>query len=147
MHDASVCQPGVYERAGRRHQARERTRLPVNINCTLFNTARADQSRRFFDSVMIWVSTAYGVAGYAYERLRSAALPQPRQDQATIPRHFQTRPRRQKVVIQPVEPISGLSRRQSTLSLHALGQSTRTIFGWQKPCYLLAEGYAKTFRD
>ena len=26
------------------------------------------------------------------------------------------------------------------------GMPTRNIFGWQKPCYLLGEGYAKTFR-
>ena len=25
------------------------------------------------------------------------------------------------------------------------GMPTRNIFGWQKPCYLLGEGYAKTF--
>jgi len=23
----------------------------------------------------------------------------------------------------------------------------RNIFGWQKPCYLLGEGYTKTFKD
>ena len=23
----------------------------------------------------------------------------------------------------------------------------RTVFGWQKPCYLLGEGYAKTFKE
>jgi hypothetical protein len=27
------------------------------------------------------------------------------------------------------------------------GMPTRNIFGWQKPCYLLGEGYAKTFRE
>ena len=27
------------------------------------------------------------------------------------------------------------------------GNPTRTVFGWQKPCYLLGEGYAKTFRE
>ena len=27
------------------------------------------------------------------------------------------------------------------------GNPTRTIFGWQKPCYLLGEGYAKTFNE
>ena len=31
--------------------------------------------------------------------------------------------------------------------MHALGQSARTVFGWQKPCYLLGEGYAKTFKE
>ena len=27
------------------------------------------------------------------------------------------------------------------------GMPLRTYFGWQRPCYLLGEGYAKTFKD
>jgi hypothetical protein len=27
------------------------------------------------------------------------------------------------------------------------GMPTRNVFGWQKPCYLLGEGYAKSFRE
>ena len=27
------------------------------------------------------------------------------------------------------------------------GNPTRTVFGWQKPCYLLGEGYTKTFKE
>jgi hypothetical protein len=27
------------------------------------------------------------------------------------------------------------------------GNPTRTFFGWQRPCYLLGEGYAKTFKE
>jgi hypothetical protein len=27
------------------------------------------------------------------------------------------------------------------------GNPTRTYFGWQRPCYLLGEGYAKTFKE
>jgi hypothetical protein len=27
------------------------------------------------------------------------------------------------------------------------GMPTRNIFGWQKPCYLLGEGYTRTFKD
>ncbi len=27
------------------------------------------------------------------------------------------------------------------------GMPTRNVFGWQKPCYLLGEGYAKTFTE
>ncbi len=27
------------------------------------------------------------------------------------------------------------------------GNPTRTVFGWQRPCYLLGEGYAKTFKE
>ncbi|MEA2825324.1 MAG: hypothetical protein QOF03_1806, partial [Alphaproteobacteria bacterium] len=27
------------------------------------------------------------------------------------------------------------------------GNPTRTVFGWQRPCYLLGEGYAQTFKE
>jgi hypothetical protein len=27
------------------------------------------------------------------------------------------------------------------------GMPTRNVFGWQKPCYLLGEGYARTFKE
>jgi hypothetical protein len=27
------------------------------------------------------------------------------------------------------------------------GKPTRNVFGWQRPCYLLGEGYAKTFGE
>src|SRR5581483_5479472 len=27
------------------------------------------------------------------------------------------------------------------------GMPTRNIFGWQKPCYLIGEGYAKSFKE
>ena len=27
------------------------------------------------------------------------------------------------------------------------GNPTRNVFGWQKPCYLLAEGYARSFKE
>jgi hypothetical protein len=27
------------------------------------------------------------------------------------------------------------------------GNPTRTYFGWQRPCYLLGEGYAKSFKE
>jgi hypothetical protein len=27
------------------------------------------------------------------------------------------------------------------------GMPTRNVFGWQKPCYLLGEGYTKTFKE
>ena len=27
------------------------------------------------------------------------------------------------------------------------GMPTRNVFGWQKPCYLMSDGYAKTFKE
>ena len=51
MHDRSVCQDGVYDRAVAAHQARQAAGFRVNINCTLFNDAEPERVAKFFDDV------------------------------------------------------------------------------------------------
>ena len=53
---------------------------------------------------------------------RSGALPHSHPDQAALPRHFPARPRRARVVIQPIEPVPRFPRRQPGIPLHAVGQ-------------------------
>ena len=52
-----------------------------------------------------------------------------------------------KGVVGNSRPFRGFPRRQPDLPLHALGQPDAQHFGWQRPCYLLGEGYAKTFAE
>ena len=54
-------------------------------------------------------------------RARPAALPQPAQDQAAVPRHLPPRPR-QALAAQPLLALPRLPRRQPGVPLHALGQ-------------------------
>src|SRR3954468_13419707 len=51
MHDASVCEPGIYERAVAAIRAAKARGFRVNINCTLFNDAGPARVARFFDDV------------------------------------------------------------------------------------------------
>jgi hopanoid biosynthesis associated radical SAM protein HpnH len=51
MHDKSVCQEGVYDRAVSAIKADKTRGFRVNIYCTLFNTADAEQTAKFFDAV------------------------------------------------------------------------------------------------
>jgi hopanoid biosynthesis associated radical SAM protein HpnH len=149
MHDASVCQPGVYERAVAAIRAAKARRFRVNINCTLFNGARPDQVAQFFDSLKAMGVDGITVSpGYAYER-------------APDQQHFLARARTRQLF----RDIFALGRggknwafSQSSLFLDFLsgnqtyrctpwGNPTRTVFGWQRPCYLLGEGYVATFRE
>jgi hopanoid biosynthesis associated radical SAM protein HpnH len=149
MHDASVCQPGVYDRAvaAIRH-AKERG-FRVNINCTLFNNAQGERVAKFFDEAMALGIDGITVSpGYAYER-------------APDQQHFLNRDRTKQLFRDIFRAGGGgdqWSFSQSSLFLDFLagnqsyhctpwGNPTRTIFGWQKPCYLLGEGYAKTFDE
>jgi hopanoid biosynthesis associated radical SAM protein HpnH len=149
MHDASVCQPGVYDRAVAAIKHAKELGFRVNINCTLFNTAQADRAADFFDSVTeLGVDGITVSPGYAYER-------------APDQQHFLNRDKTKQLfrgIFSRGDGGRKWSFSQSSLFLDFLagnqtyhctpwGNPTRTIFGWQKPCYLLGEGYAKTFQE
>lgn len=149
MHDKSVCQGGVYDRAiAAIRKARERG-FRVSINCTLFDNADADSVAEFFDSLEgIGVDGIMVSPGYAYER-------------APDQEHFLNR-RKTKELFRDIFRKGKGGRKwpinQSALFLDFLagnqdyrcspwGNPTRNVFGWQRPCYLLGEGYASTFRE
>jgi hopanoid biosynthesis associated radical SAM protein HpnH len=148
MHDKSVCRTGVYDKAVAALQAAKAKGFRVNINCTLFSDAEPDRVAKFFDRVMELGADGITVSpGYAYER-------------APDQQHFLNRTRT-KQLFRDIFTARGMSKWslfQSGLFLDFLagnqtyhctpwGNPTRTVFGWQRPCYLLGEGYAKTFAE
>jgi hopanoid biosynthesis associated radical SAM protein HpnH len=148
-HDQSVCQAGVYERAVAAIKAAKERGFRVNINCTLFNTADPENVAAFFDSVKAMGVDGITVSpGYAYER-------------APDQEHFLNRTRTKQLFRDILRRCRGgrdWSFSQSSLFLDFLagnqtyhctpwGNPTYTVFGWQRPCYLLGEGYARTFRE
>ncbi len=147
-HDRSVCQTGVYDRAVEALRLAKARGFRVNINATLFDTAEPERVARFFDEVTeLGIDGITVSPGYAYERAP---------DQA----HFLSR-RRTKELFRDIFRREGEHRwsfNQSSLFLDFLagnqtyhctpwGNPTRNYFGWQRPCYLLGEGYAKTFKE
>jgi hopanoid biosynthesis associated radical SAM protein HpnH len=147
-HDRSVCQTGIYDRAVAAIKLAKARGFRVNINSTLFDAADPERIARFFDEVMeIGIDGITVSPGYAYER-------------APDQEHFLNR-RRTKELFREIfkrDPRRRWSFNQSSLFLDFLagnqsyhctpwGNPTRNYFGWQRPCYLLGEGYAKTFRE
>src|ERR1700690_719118 len=146
-HDRSVSQEGVFERALSAIKAAKARGFIVNVNATIFDGHSADDVAAFLD-----LTENHGVGlsispGYAYERA-------PDQD------HFLSR-RKTKELFRRIFELGrgkGWNLLHSTMYLDFLagnqsyhctpwGMPTRNIFGWQKPCYLLGEGYVKTFQE
>jgi hopanoid biosynthesis associated radical SAM protein HpnH len=149
MHDRSVCRPGVYRRAAAAIAHAKALGFRVNVNCTLFNDAEPERVARFFDTLQTMGVDGITVSpGYAYER-------------APEQQHFLARSRTRQLFRDILARGDGGRRwafSQSSLFLDFLagnqtyrctpwGNPTRTVFGWQRPCYLLGEGYARTFRE
>jgi len=146
-HDFSVCREGGYDIAldGMREAVRRGFR--VTTNTTLFDGADPNSVRAFFDEMMeLGVEGMMLSPGYSY-------------DKAPDQQHFLGRARTRRLF------RAMLSNRkkhwvfnQSPLFLEFLmgkrdypctawGMPTFNLFGWQKPCYLLQDGYADTFQE
>jgi hopanoid biosynthesis associated radical SAM protein HpnH len=146
-HDKAVCQDGVFDRAVKAIKAARAAGFRVNVNCTLFDNAEPEATAKFFDFVTdeLDVEGVTVSPGYAYER-------------APDQTHFLSR-RKTKDLFRDIFRL-GKGRKwrfsQSTMFLDFLagnqeyecmpwGNPTRNIFGWQRPCYLLGEGYVSSF--
>jgi hopanoid biosynthesis associated radical SAM protein HpnH len=149
MHDHAVSQEGVYERAVEAIKLAKSKGFRVTTNSTFFSDADPERVARFLDT-----ATALGVdgmtvsPGYAYER-------------APDQEHFLNRTRTKELfrsVLRRGRRGKAWSFEQSGLFLNFLagneayhctpwGNPLRTVFGWQRPCYLLGEGYVPTFKQ
>ena len=146
-HDFSVCREGGYDLAlDGIKEALERG-FRVTTNTTLFDGADPKSVRAFFDEMMeIGVEGMMLSPGYSY-------------DKAPDQKHFLGRARTRRLFR---AILANRSKRwkfnQSPLFLEFLmgkrtyqctpwGMPTYNIFGWQKPCYLLQDGYTETFAE
>ena len=149
-HDNSVCQAGVYDRAVAAIAESKRRGFRTIINATLFNNADPEKVAAFFDDVMAMGVDGISVSpGYAYERAP---------DQQHFLNRMATRELFRGIFRRQDRTKKKWSFNQSSMFLDFLagnqtfhctpwGNPTRTYFGWQRPCYLLGEGYANSFKE
>ena len=146
-HDRAVCRDGIFDIAIRAIKAALAAGFRVTTNTTLFDDADPQRYRAFFDELMdLGVEGMMISPGYGYEK-------------APDQEHFLKREQTQGLFR---ELLSNMKRRwkfnQSPLFLEFLqghwdlectpwGSPTYNVFGWQKPCYLLDEGYCETFAE
>ena len=146
-HDFSVCREGGYDIALDGIRDAVSAGFRVTTNTTLFDGADPKSVRAFFDEMMsLGVESMMLSPGYSY-------------DKAPDQKHFLGRARTRRLF------RSMLSNRkkswrfnQSPLFLEYLmgkrnydctpwGMPTYNLFGWQKPCYLLQDGYAESYKE
>ncbi len=149
MHDKSVCQTGVYDKAVEAIKLAKAKGFRVQINCTLFEGADPERVAAFFDEM-----TALGLdgitvsPGYSYERAPDQEHFLSRAKTKTLFREIFKRGRNGRAwsFTQSDLFLDFLAGNQ-TFECTPWSMPACTVFGWQKPCYLLGEGYVKTFKE
>jgi hopanoid biosynthesis associated radical SAM protein HpnH len=146
-HDFAVCREGTYDKAVEAIQLALQRGFRVTTNTTLFDGADAQSVRHFFDDMMeLGVEGMMLSPGYTY-------------DKAPDQEHFLSRKKTRELFRQILSNRSEKWRfNLSPLFMEFLmgkrdykctpwGMPTYNIFGWQKPCYLLQDGYTDTFEE
>jgi hopanoid biosynthesis associated radical SAM protein HpnH len=146
-HDAAVCRTGVFDIAVKAIEQAVARGFRVTTNTTLYEGADPQRLRTFFDQMMgLGVEGMMISPGYSYAKA-------PDQD------HFLRRQQTQRLFQELLDrPKKRWQFNQSPLFLEFLkgnielectpwGNPTYNLFGWQKPCYLLDEGYTTTFQE
>ena len=146
-HDFSVCREGGYDLALEGIKEALKRGFRVTTNTTLFDGADPNSVRGFFDEMMeLGVEGMMLSPGYSY-------------DKAPDQQHFLGRARTRRLFRAILSNRNPKWRfNMSPLFLEFLmgkrhysctpwGMPTYNIFGWQKPCYLLQDGYADTFEE
>ena len=146
-HDHAVCRDGVYEVAVKAIRTALAKGFRVTTNTTLFDDAEPARVRRFFDEIMeLGIEGMMISPGYSYDKAP---------DQKSFLKRDRTRSLFSQLLMHRKRHWQF---NQSPLFLEFLmgkrdyectpwGNPTYNIFGWQRPCYLLQEGYVSTFRE
>jgi hopanoid biosynthesis associated radical SAM protein HpnH len=146
-HDFSVCREGGYDIAVEGIREAVKRGFRVTTNTTLFDGTDPNSVRAFFDEVMsMGVEGMVLSPGYTY-------------DKAPDQTHFLGRARSRRLFRAILSNRkSNWKFNMSPLFLEFLmgkrnyrctpwGSPAYNIFGWQKPCYLLQDGYVDTFKE
>ena len=147
-HDKVVCQDGVYDRAVEAIKAARARGFRVNVNCTLFDGEAPEHVAHFLDTAMaMGVSGVTISPGYAYERAPDQQHFLRRNQTKQLFREIFRRGKGKKWQFNQSALFLDFLAGNQTYHCTPWGNPTRNIFGWQKPCYLLGEGYARSFRE
>jgi hopanoid biosynthesis associated radical SAM protein HpnH len=146
-HDDAVCREGVYETAVRAIRTAIQNGFRVTTNSTIFNTVDPARMRQFFDTLMdLGVEGMMLSPGYPYEKAPGQELFLHRRETVTLfQRILGNGKRRWRFNQSPL--FSEFLQGRWELECTPWGSPTYNLFGWQRPCYLLQEGYCETFQE
>ncbi|MHB1158096.1 MAG: adenosyl-hopene transferase HpnH [Phycisphaerales bacterium] len=147
-HDFAVCREGTHETATEAISLAVKQGFRVTTNTTLFGGADPHAVRKFLDDMMdLGVEGCMVSPGYAYPKApdQQSFMRERRNTTDFFEMTFSNRKKRWKFNQSPLYLEFLMGKREFECT--PWGNPTYNIFGWQKPCYLLQDGYVDTFAE
>ncbi|MFC5996519.1 adenosyl-hopene transferase HpnH [Pseudonocardia hispaniensis] len=148
-HDASVSKKGVFAQAVDNIKEAQRRGFRVTTNSTFFNT---DTPQTVID-VLTFLNDELRVDGmmlspaYAYEKAPDQEHFLGVEETRELFRKAFADGRRRRWRLNHSPLFLDFLEGKVDFSCTAWGIPSYSLYGWQKPCYLMSDGYAKTYQE
>jgi len=148
-HDHAVDQAGVFEKAVSAIKATQAAGHRVSVNATIFEGYPASELADFLDFATSLGTTISISPGFAYEDAPDQEHFLKRQNTKRFFREVWEigRQRGSRWDLSHSSVFIDFLLGNQEMRCTPWGMPTRNVFGWQKPCYLLGEGYAQSYRE
>jgi hopanoid biosynthesis associated radical SAM protein HpnH len=146
-HDTAVCRDGTYDTAVEAIKEAVKRGFRVCTNTTLFNHAKPEEVREFFDVAMdLGVEGMMLSPGYVYEKAPDQGGFLHKDSSKALFKQILDKPKKSwKFNLSPL--FLKFLQGDYDFECTPWGSPAYNVFGWQKPCYLLQDGYVKTFKE
>jgi hopanoid biosynthesis associated radical SAM protein HpnH len=148
-HDESVCKEGVFDEAVAAIKLAKSRGFKVNTNTTFFNT---DTPQTIID-VLDYLNDDLGVdeleisPAYAYEKAPDQEHFLGVDETRELFRKAFADGRRKKWRLNHSPLFLDFLEGKRDFECTPWGIPSYSLLGWQRPCYLMADGYAKTYKE
>ena len=148
-HDESVCRPGVFDRAMDAIAEAKRRGFRVTTNTTFFDGDDAASIRRVLDHLNdeVGVDAMQISPGYAYEKAPDQEHFLGVERTREIFREAFAGGRRKHWRLNHSPVFLDFLEGRTDLACTPWGIPSYSVLGWQRPCYLLGDGYAASYRE
>ncbi len=148
-HDAAVCKEGVFDECVLAIREAKAKGFRVNTNTTFFNTDTPETVREVLDFLndQLGVDHMMISPGYAYEKApdQEGFLPVEQSRKLFREAFAGGRRKRWRLSHSPLFLDFLEGRREFDCTAWAI--PSLSIFGWQRPCYLMSDGYAESYDE
>jgi hopanoid biosynthesis associated radical SAM protein HpnH len=148
-HDESVCREGVFDKAVAAIRAAKARGFRVTTNSTFFTSDSPDAVRGVLDFLNdeLHVDSMMISPAYAYERAPDQEHFLGVEETHTLFRAAFAGGRRRRWRLNHTPLFLDFLEGNVDFECTAWGIPSYSLLGWQRPCYLMGDGYAETYRE
>ncbi|MDQ2728400.1 MAG: adenosyl-hopene transferase HpnH [Actinomycetota bacterium] len=148
-HDESVSRDGTFDKAVKAIKKAKEMGFTVNTNTTFFNTDSARNVRDVLDYLNddLKVDQMMISPGYAYEKAPDQVNFLSTKSSTKLFADAFAGGRRKKWRLNHSPLFLDFLEGKVDFQCTPWGIPSYSVFGWQRPCYLMADGYAETYKE